>query len=423
MEAKVQKTYNDMKKQEYIFSDRIMDVPRSFIREILKVTLDQTVISFAGGLPNRALFPVEALKEATCKVFDTHGRDVLQYASSEGHTGLREYISARYRQKARLDVPIDSILITSGSQQGLDLLGKTLLNDGDPIVIEEPGYLGAIQAFSLYRPKFLPIPVSTEGMDVGMLRMALSDNKPKLMYAVPNFQNPSGISYSKQNRQDLSKALEGTDTIVIEDDPYGELRFAGSEKPSFKELLPKNTVLLGSFSKTLVPGLRLGWIVAPPELMQKLIIAKQATDLHTSHFTQSIVYQYLLDNDADEHVSKVRQVYGQQCQAMQTSIQRYFPSEVTYTRPEGGMFLWAELPRDLTAMALFELAVKDKVVFVPGDPFYVCKKRQRTLRLNFSCSDVNTINVGIARLGGAIQNLMEITAEQSFAGDALKGYA
>jgi 2-aminoadipate transaminase len=390
-----------------IFSDRITDVPRSFIREILKVALDPTVISFAGGLPNRALFPVDALKEATCKVFDTQGRDVLQYGGSEGHVGLREYISARYKEKANLDVPIDSILITNGSQQGLDLLGKTLVNDGDAVLIEEPGYLGAIQAFSLYRPRFLPVPVSQDGMDVEAFRTALSQDRPKLMYAVPNFQNPSGISYSEQNRRDLSKILEGTGTLVVEDDPYGDLRFSGDRKPSFKELLPDNAVLLGSFSKSLVPGLRLGWVVAPPELMTKLVTAKQATDLHTSHFTQSIVWQYLQDNDADAHINTVRQVYGEQCRAMQNSIEKHFPPEVACTRPEGGMFLWAELPQSLVAMGLFELAVEDKVVFVPGDPFYVRGEKQHTLRLNFSCTDADTIEVGIGRLGRAIRKLME----------------
>jgi len=332
-----------MTEADRIFSDRITDVPRSFIREILKVALDPSVISFAGGLPNRDLFPVEALREAACRVFDAQGRDVLQYAASEGYAGLREYISERYRTKWKLDVTPESILITGGSQQGLDLIGKTVLNDGDAVVIEEPGYLGAIQAFSLYKPTFLPIPVSAEGMDPEELRAVLASARPKLLYAVPNFQNPSGISYPEQNRRELSRVLEGTGTLLIEDDPYGDLRFSGAPRPSFRELLPDDTVLLGSFSKSLAPGLRLGWLVAPDGMMQKLITAKQATDLHTSHFTQSIVCEYLHENDADDHISMIRSVYGRQCDAMQDSIRRHFPSEVTHTRPEGGMFLWAEL--------------------------------------------------------------------------------
>jgi 2-aminoadipate transaminase len=393
-----------------VFSDRISDVPRSFIREILKVALDPTVISFAGGLPNRELFPAEKLKEATNKVFDIHGRDIFQYSNSEGYLKLREYIADRYCQKKHINIPVENILITSGSQQGLDLLGKILLNDGDDMIIEEPGYLGAIQAFSIYKPKFLPVPVSEKGMDTQKLREIVSSEKPKLMYTVPNFQNPSGITYSQENRLEVSDILQGTNTMLIEDDPYGDLRFVGKNKQSFKELLPDNTVLLGSFSKTIIPGFRLGWIAAPKYITEKLIIAKQASDLHTSHFTQSIIYQYLKDNDIDKHIIKIREAYGNQCRAMLNSIQNYFPPSVTYTKPEGGMFLWAELPQNVTSLDLFDLAVKDNVVFVPGDPFYIKKTKTRTLRLNFSCVDEGTIHIGIQRLGNAIKKLVKIKA-------------
>ena len=368
-----------------IFSDRITDVPRSFIREILKVTVDPEIISFAGGLPNRELFPIDALKAAANKVFDAYG----------------------YRRKQNLDIPVESILITSGSQQGLDLLGKIFLNDGDGMVMEEPGYLGAIQAFSLSKPRFFPIPVSENGMDTDRLRRVVPSKKPKLMYTVPNFQNPSGISYPKENRLEIAEILRGTNTILIEDDPYGELRFKGESKLSFKALLPENTVLLGSFSKTVVPGFRLGWVAAPNSIMEKLIVAKQAADLHTSHFTQSIIYQYLQDNDIEQHILKIREAYGRQCRAMLRSIKKHFPSGVQHTEPEGGMFLWAELPRNLVALDLFELALKDKVIFVPGDPFYVKKTRMPTMRLNFSCVDEKTIDVGIRRLGEAIRTLSE----------------
>lgn len=389
-----------------IFSDRMTDVPRSFIREILKVTLDREVISFAGGLPNRALFPAEEIREATNKVFMTHGREIFQYSSSEGYGGLREYIADRYRQKKHIEIPVENILITSGSQQGLDLLGKIFLNDGDSLIIEEPGYLGAIQAFSIYKPRFLPIPVSENGIDAGNLRKVISSEKPKLMYAVPNFQNPSGISYPDENRREVSEILQGRNTIVIEDDPYGDLRFEGEAGKSFKELLPDNTVLLGSFSKIIVPGFRLGWIAAPRRIMEKLIIAKQATDLHTSHFTQAIISRYLQDNDLDSHIRKIRAVYGSQCRAMIRSIRKHFPPQVTHTKPQGGMFIWAELPKNCVSLDLFELAIKEKVIFVPGDPFYVNKTRTRTMRLNFSCVDEATIEVGISRLGGAIRELL-----------------
>jgi 2-aminoadipate transaminase len=389
-----------------LFADRIHDVPRSFIREILKVAPDPSVISFAGGLPNRDFFPVRELREATEKVFATRGTGIFQYSNSEGLTELREYISKRYTTKFNLDVPAERILITSGSQQGLDLLGKTILNRGDRLVIEEPGYLGAIQAFSIYRPAFLPVPVSDNGMDLSRLREAVISGNPKLMYTVPNFQNPSGISYPGQNRKKIADILDGTKTLLIEDDPYGDLRFSGSPEPSFYNLLPDQTILLGSFSKVVVPGFRLGWIVAPQKAMEKLVIAKQATDLHTSHFTQWILYQYLIDHDIDDHIRAIVQAYGSQCRAMQESIKRYLPEEVSCTTPKGGMFLWARLPGNMSSLRLFEIASREKVIFVPGDPFYINRKDMNTLRLNFSCVDETTIDIGIQRLGAAIGELL-----------------
>ena len=244
-------------------------------------------------------------------------------------------------------------MITSGSQQGLDLLGKTLLNDGDGLIIEEPGYLGAIQAFSIYKPTFLPVPVSEEGMDSQKLRRIIVSESPKLMYTVPNFQNPSGISYTEENRRVISDILQGSNTLLIEDDPYVDLRFTGERKSSFQTLLPDSTILLGSFSKIIVPGFRLGWLVAPTHIMKKLIIAKQATDLHTTHFTPSIIFQYLKNNDVDDHINRIIKAYGNQCQAMLNSIKEYFPKSVNYTKPEGGMFLWAQLPQNVTSLELF----------------------------------------------------------------------
>ena len=396
-----------MKHQSNLFADRIADVPRSFIREILKVALDPTVISFAGGLPNREYFPLEALRSSTNAVFDRYGSSILQYSNSEGLPALRARIAERYRHSHDLDIPVERILITSGSQQGLDLLAKTIVNEGDALIIEEPGYLGAIQAFSIYRPELLPVPVSHDGIDIELLESLVRSRRPKLMYAVPNFQNPSGISYSYDNRHDVARVLTGARTYLIEDDPYGELRFEGVDKPSFMHLIPDNTILLGSFSKTVVPGFRLGWIVAPEEIMGKLIVAKQATDLHTSHFTQAIVDHYLEHNDIKTHLRTVRSVYGSQCRAMQDSIRRHFPDTVSHTRPEGGMFLWATLPERMAALDLFEIAAKDRVVFVPGDPFYVGKTRMNTMRLNFSCVDEPTIEEGIKRLGAAIGKLEE----------------
>jgi 2-aminoadipate transaminase len=393
-----------------IFSDRISDVPRSFIREILKVALDPNIISFAGGLPNRKLFPVKELKSAAIKVFDTMGSDTLQYSESEGYLGLREMIAKRYHDKKNLDIAASSILITNGSQQGLDLLGKIVINDGDDIIIEEPGYLGAIQAFSIFKPRFNPVVLTEEGLDIKQFKSVMSTRKPKLIYSVPNFQNPSGISYSEQNRREMADILNGTSTLLIEDDPYGDLRYSGSVKPSFKTILPANTILLGSFSKTIVPGFRLGWIVAPDDIMEKLIVAKQAADLHTSHFTQCILYQYMKDNDIEAHIQKIKEIYGQQLQAMLDSIAQYFPAKVAHTTPEGGMFLWVTLPKNTSSRDLLDLAIKDKVIFVPGDPFYVNRNETNTLRLNFSCVDEETINIGVRNLGKAMEQLLKHTS-------------
>lgn len=391
---------------ENAFSDRITDVPKSFIREILKVTIDASIISFAGGLPNRQFFPVKGLQKAAHDVFEDAGSEILQYANSEGYLGLRQFIADRYRKQEGLDIPVEDILITTGSQQGLDLLGKTFLNEGDDLIIEEPGYLGAIQAFSLYRPRFYPVPVREGGMDTTGLARVLRERQPKLLYTVTNFQNPSGISYTDENRQSVAHLIRGRNCLIIQDDPYGDLRFSGSRKVSFKRLLPDNTVLLGSFSKTVAPALRLGWLVAPPPIMEKVVVAKQAADLHSDYLAQRILHRFLKDNDIDVHIATIIHQYGKQKEAMIGAIKEFFPAGVQCTNPEGGMFLWVTLPEGVSSMRLFEAAIAKKVAFVPGTPFYVDRKDTNTLRLNFSCSDEPTIVEGIGRLGDSIKQLI-----------------
>lgn len=390
-----------------MFSDRITDVPRSFIREILKVAVDESIISFAGGLPNRDLFPVKEIQAAANKVLGESGKDALQYSSSEGDPALRRWIAERYRAKQGLNIDPNNILITTGSQQGLDLLGKTIVNEGDGVIIEEPGYLGAIQAFSLYKPVFHPVPVGADGVDLTVLQGVLSRHTPKLLYCVPNFQNPSGISYSEENRKAAAQMFAGKKTILVEDDPYGELRFLGQQQPSFRRFMPDMSVLLGSFSKIVAPSLRIGWIVANDALMDKLIVAKQAADLHTNYLGQRIVLQYLKDNDLDKHIALIRKAYGSQREAMVAAIQKHFPAETRYTLPEGGMFLWITLPESLSALTVFERAIQQKVAFVPGDPFYVNKKNVNSLRLNFSSVDEETIRIGIERLGRVLKDLIQ----------------
>ena len=390
-----------------IFSDRISDVPKSFIREILKVAIDEEIISFAGGLPNRDLFPLRELRKASDLVFQNTGATALQYSNSEGSQKIREFISERYKKRFNLNISVNNILITTGSQQGLDLLGKTFINEGDDMVIEEPGYLGAIQAFSVYKPNFHPIKVSEAGLDIKMLKKVLNDHKPKLIYCVPNFQNPSGISYSEENRKEIADLIRKQNVFLIEDDPYGELRYSGSPKSSFKQLVTEKTVMLGSFSKTVVPGFRLGWIVTNEDIYNKLLVAKQASDLHTSQFVQCVIEEYLSMGNFDKHVEKIRDVYGNQRNAMINSIKKYFPNEVQFTQPDGGMFLWVTLPDKISSMKLFEIAIEKKVAFVPGHPFYIGKDETDTLRLNFSNVDEFTIDIGIKRLGDAIRLLLK----------------
>jgi len=390
-----------------IFSDRIADVPRSFIRDILKIAVQSDVISFAGGLPNRNLFPVEQLQASTNKVFELFGRQALQYGESEGLPQLREYIANEYRKKQGISVDPNRILITSGSQQGLDLLAKTILNEGEDVVLEEPGYLGAIQSFSVFKARFTQVKMNNDGIDCNELEKALEKTRAKLFYCVPNFQNPSGISYSKAVREKLASIFDKYHTLLIEDDPYGELRFSGERKASFGKLLPHKTVMLGSFSKTVVPAFRLGWMVLPDAIYERVLVAKQAADLHTNSFSQYIVAQFLQDYPLSEHIEKIRKVYGNQCKAMIASIKEYFPKNVQCTEPEGGMFLWVTLPEGISSMELFNIALKNKVAFVPGNPFYADARNVNSLRLNFSCMDEETIKIGIKRLAESIEELLK----------------
>lgn len=392
-----------------MFADRISDVPKSFIREILKVAISPSIISFAGGLPNRNLFPVDDLQQASNRVFETDAADALQYSTTEGYLPLRKFISERYKNEKGLNIEPKNILITTGSQQGLDLLGKTFINENDRVIIEKPGYLGAIQLFSIYKSRFSTVTLTNEGLDIEELKKVSKLRNTKLIYTVPNFQNPSGITYTDKNRQEVADVLRGKPLMLIEDDPYGDLRYSGTDQSSFMHYLPEQTILLGSFSKTVVPSFRTGWIVAPDEIMEKLIIAKQASDLHTNYFTQKLLFEYLSNTNLNEHIEKIKAVYGKQAQAMIESIKRHFPENVEYTLPEGGMFLWVTLPHNISAMELFQEAIKKDVAFVPGDPFYVdTKETISTLRLNFSCVDEKTIDAGIQRLGETIKEYIEV---------------
>jgi len=386
-----------------LFADRMSKVPRSFVREILKVTENPDIISFAGGLPNPISFPHKEIREAATVLLKDSSDEALQYSSTEGYKPLRNYIADRY-SGAGLNVEPDNILMINGSQQGLDLIGKVFLNRGDVMLIERPTYLAAIQAFGLYEPKFVSVPLLDDGVDLKVLKNRLNSLNPKLFYSIPNFQNPTGITYSLKKREKIGEIFNHINTVFVEDNPYGEIRFIGKDLPPVKSYL-ENSVLLGSFSKIVSPGIRLGWIVANNEIMKHLVTAKQASDLHSNFLTQMIVHRYLTGYDVDKHLKMIRKMYRIQRDCMVTMIKKYFPSDVKYTEPEGGMFLWVTLPDEMSSMELFETAIDENVAFVPGEAFYSDDPEKNTLRLNFSNSDEKKIEEGIKRLGNAIKHL------------------
>lgn len=388
---------------EQLFTDRILNTPSSFIREILKVTQKKDFISFAGGLPNPVSFPKEELKESMNRVILESGDEAFQYATTEGHYPLREYIANHYKERFNMEFSPDDILITTGSQQGLDLMGKVLINKGDIVCIEKPGYLGAIQAFSMFEPKFEAIELSEDGLDINELDKLLSEKSVKLMYLVPNFQNPTGITYSRKKRKEIYELLKKYNTVLIEDDPYGELRFEGEDVEYIGSFGLENSVLFGSISKIITPGMRLGWICTKnKEIMKKLVTAKQASDLHSNIFSQYTIFDYLEHNDLNIHIDKIKKLYKSQSSAMIKSIDKYFPKDIVYTSPQGGMFMWVKLPNGQSSLKLFDKAIKKKVAFVPGNPFYTDEKDVPTLRLNYTNTDIETIDEGIRRLASIL---------------------
>jgi len=390
---------------DQLFSQRIQQVPRSFIRDILSVTEKPEIISFAGGLPNKNYFPVEEIKQCAIKVLTENGQQALQYSTTEGLISLRQHISLQYSLQG-LNVPMDRILITTGSQQALDLIGKVFINNGDEILIEEPAYLGAIQALSMYEPMFCSVPLLSDGIDIGKLKETLIVKNIKMAYLVPNFQNPSGITYSEQRREDVAQLLKQHNVMMIEDDPYGAIRFTDEKHKSLYHYAPEHTFMLGTFSKTVAPGLRIGWIVAPSkQWYEKLVIAKQASDLHSDILSQRIISEFLSVYDLGKHMEKIISAYKHQSEVMISAMQREFPSDAEFTKPMGGMFCWVKMPEGFSSMQLFHAAIKKNVAFVPGSPFYINKSDVNTFRLNFSCSTPDLINEGIKRIGEAMKEM------------------
>lgn len=402
---------------------RTKNLKSSAIRELLKITQQPEMISFAGGLPAPDVFPLDRFQEACRRVLELNGHLALQYGATEGYEPLREMIArhiARYGIKAKPD----NVLITSGSQQALDLIGKLMINAGDRVLVEAPTYLGALQAFNVYGAEYVSVPSDNDGLRTDLLETPLRTG-PKFMYVLPNFQNPGGTTLSEGRRHQLVLLADKYGIPIVEDDPYGQLRYEGEHIPSLvvidRENLGRdngysigNVIYLSTFSKTLAPGLRLGWIVAPPDVITKLVQLKQGADLHTSTFAQVIAYEVAKDNFLDEHVKLIRKVYRERRDVMLEALKRFFPSEVTWTHPQGGLFLWVTLPEGMDCNKLFQTALKENVAFVPGDCFYAgngfAMEGLRHMRLNFSYGQPEQIREGIRRLSIAIkQQIRELS--------------
>lgn len=386
---------------------RKADFQTLFTAEILKAAADSNIISFAGGLPNPSSFPVKDIEMAAQAVLERDGAKALQYSSAQGFVELREHISKRYKSKLNLDISADEIIITNGSQQALDVFSAVLLDEGDEIIVENPSYLAALQTFHLYKPNILTVELNDDGMDVDELKAHLEKYNPKFVYVIPNFQNPTGLTYSLEKREKVSALLKGRDTFVLEDNPYSELRFTGSQFPSFASYLGEQCCLLGTFSKVVAPGMRIGWIACKnKELYQKLLDYKTAMDLHTNIFCQLVISEYLDKCDFDAHIDKVKELYKNKALKMMECLDKYLPESVTYTKPEGGMFIWAKLPEGVKGVELQELAMTKGVAVCAGDPFYEYERGVSAVRINYSNSSDEAIEKGIKVLGEAIKELM-----------------
>jgi 2-aminoadipate transaminase len=395
------------------FAERTRRVTSSAIRELLKLTERPDVISFAGGLPAPEVFPLEQIQAAARRVLEEEGSKALQYSTTEGDPGLRELL-VRHMERYGIRVGIENVLITTGSQQSLDLIGKVLLNPGDRVALEAPSYLGAIQAFKAYEAQFLPVAMDDEGMRLDELETALRSG-PKFLYVLPNFQNPSGVTLSLARRRRLVELAAHYGVPMLEDDPYGQLRYEGEHLPPLVVLdaefhgcangersLRGDVIYLGTLSKTLAPGLRIGYMVAPAEVVQRAVQLKQSADLHSSTLCQRIAVETARGGFLDRHVRLIRAVYGARRDAMLEACGRHFPPGVRWTRPQGGLFLWVTLPAGLDAAEVLKDALEHGVAFVPGGSFFPRGGGENTMRLNFSFATPAMIEEGIRRLGAVL---------------------
>jgi 2-aminoadipate transaminase len=392
---------------DHRFAQRTQRMKASAIRELLKLTENPEIISFAGGLPAPDVFPVEELKAAVNRVLTNQSDIALQYGATEGYYPLREMI-ARHASRGGIEIKPNNILITSGSQQALDLIGKIFVNRGDHLLVESPTYLGALQAWNQYGAEYVTVRTDDDGMVSEDIEEALRIG-PKFIYVLPNFQNPMGVCMSEERRLKLVEMADRYGVPIIEDDPYGQLRFEGEHIPGVNVLDAKlhvqngkytgNVIYLSTFSKILSPGLRLAWVIAPDEVIAKLALAKQGTDLHTATFNQVVAYEVGHGGFIDQHVKVINKVYAERRNVMLEALEEHMPDGVTWTRPKGGLFLWLRVPEPCDVVDMFPSAINNKVAYVPGEGFYPNGGGRNTMRLNFSYCKPEIIVEGISRLG------------------------
>ncbi len=401
---------------DYRYAQRTQRMTSSTIRELLKITEKPDIISFGGGLPAPEVFPIEQIAEACQRVLHDNGAVALQYGTTEGYLPLREMI-VRHSERFGIKITTENVMITTGSQQALDLLGKIFINHGDRILVESPTYLGALQAWNAYGAEYIAVPSDENGMITDALEDKLRTG-PKFIYVLPNFQNPTGVTISLERRMKIIELADRYGVPIIEDDPYGQLRFEGEPIPSVAYLDNEmrsdndgityrgNVIYLSTFSKILAPGLRLGWITAPPEVIRKLVQAKQGADLHTPTFNQVVAYEVGKGGFIDQHVKLIRSVYFERRNVMLDALEEFMPEGVHWTRPQGGLFLWATMPEDMDNAELLKDAIKEKVAFVPGEAFHPNGGGKNTMRLNFSMPTPEKITIGMERLGRVVKNYL-----------------
>ncbi|WP_105957108.1 aminotransferase-like domain-containing protein [Apilactobacillus quenuiae] len=393
---------------DFQFSKRVPNLNNDVVGEILKVAGDPDIISFAGGLPAPELFPVKQMQKAANEVFEHDGQDALQYTASIGNPKLRSLVKNRMQTHKHISCDVNNVCITTGSEQSIDLIAKMMVNPGDVVLVEKPTYLCALDVFRSYGAKIIGVDMDDDGMKVDTLADTLEKYpEAKLIYTIPNFQNPTGRTMPANRREKVANLASQYDVIVMEDDPYGEIRYSGKAINPIKHFDPDGHVIyMSTFSKILAPGMRLGWIVADKKFVDMFVVMKQSADLHSDNLSQYIIARFMEENDLDAHIQKIRDVYYSRASMMIKEIDEQFPKGVKHSNPEGGMFIWVEVPGNINTMDLFNTCVEHNVAFVPGEPFYPDDVIPGTFRVNFSNMNDNQIHEGIRRMAVAIDEMM-----------------